>query len=55
MRQDIEGESGKKSTKRYAANHGWLSGNTGVWLSSGNMTVSDAPDGRPGKSVKKGS
>lgn len=54
MRGDIEGERGKKSIERYALSHGWPNGNTGVSLCPGNMTSSDAPDGRPGKSVKRG-
>lgn len=54
MREDIEGERGKKSTKRYTLSQEQPSGNTGVSLCSGNMTASDAPYGRPGKSVKKG-
>lgn len=52
MREDIEGERGKKSIENYALSHGWPSGNTGVSICSGNMTASDAPEGRPGKSVK---
>ncbi len=54
MREDIEGERVKKSTKRYAESQGGPGGNTGVSLCSGNMTEPDAPDGRPGKSVKRG-
>lgn len=51
MREDIEGERGKKSTVRgMQQSHWWPSGNT--QLRSGNMTVADAPDGRSGKSVK---
>lgn len=49
MREDIESESREKSTKRYATSHRRHGGNTG----SGNMTVSDTPDGQTGKSVKK--
>lgn len=53
MREDIEGERGKKSAIRgMQRSHWWPSGNT--QLGSGNMTVADAPDGRwSGKSVKK--
>ncbi len=53
MREDIEGERGKKSSERYALSHGWPSGNTGVSLCSGNMTASDAPDGKAWKICKK--
>lgn len=54
MREDIEGERGKKSSERYPLSHGWPSGNTGVSLCSGNMTASDAPDGKAWKICKKG-
>lgn len=39
MREDIEGERGKKSSERYAPSHCWPSGNTEVSLCYGNMTV----------------